>query len=123
MQMITIKLVGGAKKSLSTDKLIVDGDDISITVTSIMQDEPVDTLGNGNFTPDGRGVRTGTAEVRAERAGSKKVPGNGRVYHINFTADDGNGGSCSGEVIVGVPHEKGSAPVDDGAPLYDSLVP
>ena len=98
-----------------------DGDPVSITIDSIYQDEPVDTFGDGSFTPDGQGVGTETAEVRAERSGTKKVPGNGRVYHISFTSDDGRGGSCSGEVLVGVPHDQGlgSIPIDEG-PLYDS---
>jgi hypothetical protein len=97
-----------------------DGDILSITVTGIRQDEPVDTYGDGRFTPDGLGVGTPTAEVRAERVGTKKVPGNGRVYHIYFSADDGRGGLCIGEVKVGVPHDqRGAPPVDDGA-LYDS---
>lgn len=102
-----------------------DGDPVTITVDSIYQDEPVDTTGDGKFSPDGKGVGTDTAEVRAERTGSKKVPGNGRVYHIGYSATDGNGGSCptGQEVLVGVPHDqgKGSTPVDDG-PLYDSTV-
>jgi hypothetical protein len=65
-------------------------------------------------------VGTPTAEVRAERDGG----GNGRVYHISFTADDGHGGTCSGEVLVGVPHDQGveGDPADDGA-LYDSTIP
>jgi hypothetical protein len=98
-----------------------DGDPITITIDSIYQDEPVDTYGDGKFTPDGQGVGTDTAEVRAERSGTKKVPGNGRVYHISFTADDGRGGACSGEILVGVPHDQGqgSVPIDDGA-LFDS---
>jgi len=101
-----------------------DGDDVTITIDSIFQDEPVDTVGDGNFTPDGQGTGTDTAEVRAERIGTKKVPGNGRVYHIMFTADDGNGGLCSGEVLVGIPHDQGGGvvPVDEGA-LYDSTLP
>ena len=101
-----------------------DGDDVTITIDSIFQDEPVDTVGDGNFTPDGQGTGTDTAEVRAERIGTKQVPGNGRVYHIMFTADDGNGGLCSGEVFVGVPHDQGGGvvPVDEGA-LYDSTLP
>jgi len=94
-------------------------DEVAITIESIYQDEPVDTYGDGSFTPDGRGVGTGTAEVRAERAGANKVPGNGRVYHIAFSAADGHGGSCTGEVLVGVPHDIQDTPVDDGA-LYDS---
>jgi hypothetical protein len=89
---------------------------VSITVTSIFQDEPV---GRGPHSPDGKGVGTSLAKVRAERT----QPGNGRVYHIRFTADDGLGGVCSGEVLVGVPlNQGGGGPVDDGA-LYDSTVP
>ena len=99
-----------------------DGDPVTITIDSIFQDEPVDAFGDGRFAPDGAGVGGSTAYVRAERSGTKKVSGNGRVYHIGFTADDGNGGACSGEVLVGVPHDQNTAPIDDGA-LYDSTVP
>lgn len=91
-----------------------DGDPVSITIDNIYQDEPVDTFGDGSFTPDGQGVGTGTAEVRAERVGG----GNGRVYHIGFSADDGHG-DCTGGVMVGVPHDANDVSVDDGA-LYDS---
>ena len=95
-----------------------DGDPVTVTIDSIYQDEKV--KGPGKHHPDGQGVGTSTAEVRAERDGK----GDGRVYHIYFTADDGRGGSCSGEVTVGVPHDKGggSVPVD-GGPLYDSTTP
>jgi hypothetical protein len=96
-----------------------DGDPVTITIDSIMQDEPVQTHGDGNFAPDGQGVGTDTASVRAERSGTKKVPGDGRVYIIGFTADDGQGGTCSGEVMVGVPHDVKDTPVDSGA-YYDS---
>ena len=96
-----------------------DGDPVTITITSIMQDEPVDTVGDGQFVPDGKGIGTDIAEVRAERSGTAKVPGNGRVYTIGFTVSDGKGGECSGTVKVGVPHDVKDTPVDDGA-LYDS---
>jgi hypothetical protein len=45
------------------------------------------------------------------------------VYHIRFTANDSHGGSCAGELLVGVPKSQGNkgAPIDDGA-LYDSTV-
>jgi len=101
-----------------------DGDAVSLVIDSIFQDEPVDAAGDGHTTPDGQGVGTDTAAVRAERSGSKKVPGDGRVYHIGFTAEDVHGGTCSGEVLVGVPHDqgKGKTPVDGGA-LYDSTTP
>lgn len=98
-----------------------DGDPVVITIDSIFQDEPVDFLGDGEFAPDGLGIGTAIAEVRAERSGDPNVPGNGRVYHIGFTATDPFGGSCSGLLNVGVPHDKKDVPVDDGA-LYDSTV-
>jgi hypothetical protein len=100
-----------------------EGHPISITIDSIYQDEPVDTFGDGHSAPDGRGLGTAKAQVRAERSGSWGSPGNGRVYHILFTADDAHGGTCSGRVLVAVPKSEGSegAAVDDG-PLYDSTV-
>ncbi len=96
-----------------------DGDTVTITIDSIFQDEAVDAKGSGNTAPDGEGVGTSTAEVRAERSGK----GDGRVYHIGFTAEDGYGGICVGEVTVGVPHDQGQGaiPIDGGA-LYDSTV-
>lgn len=98
-----------------------DGDAFTITIDSIWQDEPVDTFGDGTFAPDGMGVGTAIAEVRAERSGNPNVPGNGRVYHIGFTATDDFGGSCSGTVMTGVPHDKKDTPVDDG-PFFDSTL-
>ncbi len=96
-----------------------DGDPVTVTIDSIFQDESVNGQADGNTVPDGQGVGTSTAEVRAERSGK----GDGRVYHIGFTADDGRGGTCSGEVLVGVPHDQGggSTPIDGGA-LFDSTV-
>jgi hypothetical protein len=97
-----------------------NADAITITIDGIFQDEPVDVPNDGDdghTSPDGWGVGESAANVRAERSGS----GNGRYYHISFTADDGYGGTCSGEVLVGVPLSRRRAPVDDGA-LYDSTI-
>lgn len=99
-----------------------DGNPVTITINKIYQDEPVNTTGDGNFTPDGKGVGTSIAAVRAERVGTPKVPGDGRFYHISFTATDSYGLACSGEVLVAVPHDQNKAPVD-GGPLYDSTTP
>jgi hypothetical protein len=95
-----------------------DGDMVTITITGIRQDEPVGTGGN---SPDGVIAGVNLAEIRSERDGS----GDGRVYHIFFTASDGRGGSCSGKVRVGiVPHDQsGAIDAIDGGPLYDSTVP
>jgi hypothetical protein len=107
-----------------------DDDPFTITINKIYQDEPVDSRGDGSFAPDGAGIgRQGpgtappTVFLRAERQAS----GDGRVYHIFFTADDGIGGTCTphachGEVLVAVPKNQNSTAVDGGA-LYDSTVP
>jgi len=101
-----------------------DGAAPSVVVTSIFQDEAVLERGRGagNTAPDGSGVGTDTAFVRAERNGNTKRPGNGRVYHIGFSATDSRGGSCTGSVGVCVPYDQGPSKagcVDEG-PLYDS---
>lgn len=94
-----------------------EGDPVTITIDSIYQDEAVNANGSGNTAPDGQGVGTSTAQVRAERVGN----GNGRVYYISFTAEDLYGGTCSGQVQVGVPKNAKGTAVGDG-PNYDSTV-
>ena len=96
-----------------------ENDPITITITQIWQDEPVDDGGDGNTAPDGVGVATDTARVRAERSGSR--PGDGRVYTIRFEAADSMGGMCEGQVTVCVPHDqrRGRDCVDSG-PIFDS---
>jgi hypothetical protein len=94
-----------------------DGDPISIRVSAVSQDEPPSTQGT---CPDAVVDQAGFASVRAEREGS----GNGRVYAIAFTADDGSGGACEGVVRVCVPRDRGaeSGCHDDG-PHFNSLGP
>ena len=84
-----------------------EGDPVTITVTGVTQDEPVNAHGDGNSCPDAR-VEGGPIAVRAERAGTASAPGNGRVYVIRFTASDGHGGTCAGAVSVCVPHDQGA---------------
>jgi hypothetical protein len=73
-----------------------DRDPVTITINQIKQDEPTDCTGDGHTCPDGQGIGTSDAQVRAERSGR----GNGRVYTIFFTARDGRGGSCQNSVAV-----------------------
>lgn len=94
-----------------------NGDEITITVDSISQDEPVNGLGDGDTSPDA--VIPDPDQpvmIRVERSGQ----GDGRVYTINFTASDGLD-SCSGSVQVVVPHSRKSTAVDSGG-SYDSTV-
>ncbi len=68
--------------------------------------------------PDGLGLGSDTALVRAKRT---RRDGNGRVYHIGYMADDGLGGRCRGEVVVGVLPKKTSNAVDDGAKFNSTI--
>lgn len=82
-----------------------DGDPVTVTVTGVTQDEPMLGGGDGHTCPDAV-LQGGALSLRAERAGG----GNGRVYVVSFTADDGKGGSCDGSVRVCVPHDQGMEP-------------
>jgi len=60
---------------------------VTIAITGVTQDEPVAGLGDGDTSPDAV-FQGSTVLLRAERFAS----GNGRVYEVHFTADDGRGG-------------------------------
>lgn len=63
-----------------------------VRITGIDQDEPVDKAG---FCRDANGIGSSLAQVRVERDDS----GDGRVYHLQFTAiDTVTSTSCNGEV-------------------------
>jgi len=97
-----------------------DGDSVTTKITGISQDEPLLSRGDGNTCPDGKGVGTGTASLRAERSGT----GDGRVYRVSFASSDGQGGQCTGVVLICVPHDQRPGHVcgDDG-PVIDSTGP
>jgi PKD repeat protein len=94
-----------------------DNDPVTVTITGVTQDEPVNGLGDGDMSPDATGIGTNVIKVRSERSGT----GDGRVYHLAFTADDGKGGACTSSVTVCAPHDQ--APnnicIDQGR-LFDS---
>ena len=86
----------------------------TITITGVTQDEPTNGTGDGDTAIDAIINANGTVLLRAERSGN----GDGRVYHIHFTASDPEG-SASGVVKVTVPHSKKKVAMDGGE-LYDS---
>jgi hypothetical protein len=92
-----------------------DGDPVTLAVTSIRQDEPLSKRGS----PDASGLGTARPQVRADRLGG----GDGRVYHLGFTARDGRGGECAGEVTMCVPHDPGRRVCGDGGARVDSAIP
>ena len=98
-----------------------DGDPVSLAVTGIQQDEPVNGPADGNTSPDATIGSGGAFSVRAERAGTE----DGRVYAIAFRATDGLGGACVATLLAGVPHDQGngSTPVNSAPPWFDSTTP
>jgi hypothetical protein len=97
-----------------------DGDALTFTINGITQDEPILGLGDGDTSPDGAGIGSSTPSVRAERSGK----GNGRIYEIIFSVNDGKGGQCLGKVKISVAHDRGanSIAADDGQ-VYGSTSP
>jgi hypothetical protein len=85
-----------------------DADALTLNITGISQDEPVNAAGDGNTGPDAI-IDGEQVQLRSERAGG----GNGRVYSIYFTADDGVD-QCTGSVSVSVPHNRKDNAIDDG---------
>jgi murein DD-endopeptidase MepM/ murein hydrolase activator NlpD len=98
----------------------LEGDPVTVTITGITQDEPVTDKGSQR-SPDGEGVGTSEARLRAERS-----PGShdGRVYQITFTATDDRGNSSTGRLRVCVPHDPSpnTVCIDDGQ-AYNSTQP
>ena len=100
-----------------------DGDAVTIVATSVRQDEPTTGQGQGagnTFTD----ASLSLLAVRSERNGNKKTLGDGRVYHIAFTATDtsASANTCTGEVTVCVPHDQGNGNYClDGGPLFSSI--
>jgi hypothetical protein len=99
-----------------------DNDTVTLTITAVTQDEPLNGLGDGDKAPDAQaGIRSNEVLLRAERSGR----GDGRVYRISFTGADGQGGSCSGTDNVSVPRNigAGSTVSDSAPPSFNSFGP
>jgi dipeptidyl aminopeptidase/acylaminoacyl peptidase len=94
-----------------------DGDEVSLTVTGVTQDEPLTGQGD-NTSPD---ATSAPAHDQVNLRGERSPGGDGRVYRIAFTASDGAGGTCSGTSTVGVPRYPSSPAVDSAPPSYDSF--
>jgi len=99
------------------------GDTITIRYTRILQDEPVDSVGQGNTPYFDGGIEANGARawVRSERTGNPSIPGDGRVYLISYTATDEAGASCSGTTNLALPHDQRGTPAVLSPGRWDSL--
>lgn len=116
-----------------------DGDPLTITVTSVSQDEPVqdsdatEDRAIASLTPAGSqfaggwGRPDGCADARIESDGTlllraeRSRGGDGRVYLISFTAVDAAGAACQGSVRVCVPVGVRDPQCTDGGQIFDAL--
>jgi CSLREA domain-containing protein len=89
-----------------------NGDALSYYFLQIYQDEPLTGVVDGTITNG-----CSDAEARASRDGG----GDGRVYHVTYLVDDGKGGTCTGEALIGVSHDQSDPSSYDGGPLFNSL--
>ncbi|MEO5840864.1 MAG: hypothetical protein ABIQ73_00035 [Acidimicrobiales bacterium] len=96
---------------------------VALTVSSVTQDEPLDSTADGNTEPDAdrADLPANQVRLRAERSGD----GDGRVYRIGVVATDSAGASCSTVIPVGVPHDQraGASIIDTTAIVVDSFGP
>lgn len=97
-----------------------DGDALTIRYTGILQDEPVDSAGQGNTPNFDGGIEDNGARawVRSERTGNA---GDGRVYLISYTATDAAGASCSGTTNLALPHDQRGTPAVLSPGRWNSL--
>jgi len=89
----------------------------NVIVTKVTSDEPEDANGGG----DGNTVNDiviasdcKSVQLRSERQGS----GNGRVYTIHLSVDDGNGNVGTATCLVTVPKSQNGNPAIDDGPAY-----
>ena len=83
----------------------------AVVITAISQDEPT------GGAPNASGIGTRQAQILAVRDDA----GDGRVYHLSFTATGSEGATCNGQVTVCVPHDRATPPTcGDGGALYSS---
>jgi hypothetical protein len=97
-----------------------DGDPVTVTITAVTQDEPLNADADGNTVPDAALTSVSNeVQLRAERSGQ----GDGRVYRISFTGADTRGGTCTGAVSVAVPHDQSGSPAIDSGQTVNSFGP
>jgi hypothetical protein len=94
---------------------------LSLTILRVVQDEPIEGLGDGDMTPDAlRSTRPNEVLLRAERSGLH----DGRVYRLEYRLQDGLGRTCTSSIpLAVVPHDQGQGEtaVDSGPPYFNSF--
>lgn len=94
-----------------------DGDEVTLTITGVTQDEPV-RGGPDKTAPDAEaGEVPDEVRLRAERRNGR----DGRVYRVAFTAEDIFEARCTGTATVSVRKKPKDPAVDSAPPSHDSF--
>jgi len=89
----------------------LEGDEYTISILGVTQDEPISGLGVGDRSPDAMTLNGSSLWLRGELdPGTPEKLGNGRVYTVTFKATDSLGAFSTGKVTVSVP--PGCLPTD-----------
>jgi hypothetical protein len=83
---------------------VADNCSAECKITSIVSNEAVNGLGDGNTAPDWEYIDNQHVRLRAERSGKRT----GRLYTITITCTDASGNSVSRNVVVTVPKNRRS---------------
>jgi len=87
------------------------------TAISVSSNEPVNGTGDGDTDPDWVIIDNHHIQLRAERAAN----GNGRIYTITITTNDGCNGEVSATIEVTVPHSITSARGPAGQETFENV--
>lgn len=92
----------------------------NVMISKVTSDEPEDALGGGDGNTENDIVIAGdcqSVQLRSERLGS----GNGRVYTIHLSLNDGNGNVGTATRLVTVPKSQNGNPAVDNGIAYEVM--
>jgi hypothetical protein len=88
-----------------------------VVITKVTSDEPEDAKGGGDGNTKNDMVIAAncqSVQLRSEREGS----GNGRVYTVHLSVNDGNGNTGAATCLVTIPKSQNGNPAIDDGPVY-----
>lgn len=75
----------------------------TIELTSVISNEPDNSIGDGNTSDDIQGVAVGTADFDFQLRSERKGRDSGRLYTVEYKATDSSGNTASASATVEAP--------------------
>ena len=79
----------------------------TVKLVSISSNEPANSTGDGNTSPDISGATFGTDDRAFQLRSERKGNGNGRIYTVTYSAQDAAGNTAQQIATVTVAHDQG----------------